>query len=268
MSDGELIVTAAIAPLNAEPRASSEQISQRLAGHRLILVQECGPWLRVRGSDGYEGWVHVGYVRRLDEGARRGRLSNVGGWQTGTGAEGDRVSLGCVVRDAGGHRRPLPLGAVLTDDVVIVEGIALPRLDLASRFPRAGAAIARTARECFEGTPYQWGGVTPWGADCSGLVQTCFALHGVDLPRDAWQQAECGRDVDPDPAAFQAADLLFFAERPDARVSHVGIALGPGEMVHLALGRGGFAIERLDRRDDPYVAALADRMRAARRLEL
>jgi len=149
---------------------------------------------------------------------------------------------------------------------VVVEGVAVPRPELAARFPRTGAAIARTARECFEGTPYQWGGVTPWGADCSGLVQTCFALHGVDLPRDAWQQAECGRDTETDPGAFQAADLLFFAERPDARVSHVAIALGPGEMVHLALGRGGFAIDGLASTDDPYVARLLATYRFARRM--
>ena len=62
--------------------------------------------------------------------------------------------------------------------------------------PRARALPARRGRDrrdgrrSFAGTPYQWGGVTPWGADCSGLVQTVFWLHGVTLPRDAWQQAE------------------------------------------------------------------------------
>ena len=260
MTDTELIVTAAVAPLNAEPRASSVQVSQRLAGHRLVLVEECAPWLRVHGSDGYAGWVHTGYVRRVDESA--GRAAE------GARAEGGRVSLGCIIRDARGHRRPLPLGAILADTDVVEGGAAIQRADLASRFPRVGVAIARTAREFFEGTPYQWGGITPWGADCSGLVQTCFALHGLDLPRDAWQQAECGHDAGAELRALEPADLLFFSERPDAAISHVAIALGPAEMVHLALGRGGYAIERLDRREDPYVAALADRLRFVRRLEL
>ena len=99
-------------------------------------------------------------------------------------------------------------------------------------------------------------------------MQTSLRLHGVPLRRDAWQQAQLGRDAGLDLGALQAADLLFFSDRPEARISHVAIALGPGEIVHLALGRGGYATERLSERADPYVAALADRLRCVRRLDL
>ncbi len=256
MTSPEFVVTAAIAPLQAEPRAGSEQVSQRLAGHFLTLLEERGPWLRVRGSDDYEGWVHAGYVRRLAADVKRRQYDS------------GCVSLGCVIRDAEGRRRSLPLGALLAEGDAVERGTALPRAELISRFPRTGAAIACTAQEFFEGTPYQWGGITPWGADCSGLVQMCFGLHGVALPRDTWQQALLGRDLGTDLEALHAGDLLFFADRPDARISHVAIALGPAEIVHLALGRGGYATERLNRRDDPYVAALADRLRCARRMDL
>jgi cell wall-associated NlpC family hydrolase len=88
------------------------------------------------------------------------------------------------------------------------------------------------------------------------------------LPRDAWQQAELGSAVDDAEGHFdstEAGDLLFFTERPDRRPTHVGIALGQGEMVHLALGRGGYACERLHGRD-PYVAMLRERYLFARRL--
>jgi cell wall-associated NlpC family hydrolase len=111
-----------------------------------------------------------------------------------------------------------------------------------------------------------WGGVTPWGADCSGLVQSVFALHGLQLPRDAWQQAETGRDAGPDIGELRPADVLFFSDRPDRRITHVGIALGDCRMVHLALGRGGYAIERLDDRRDAYVDRLRDRFITARRM--
>jgi cell wall-associated NlpC family hydrolase len=118
-----------------------------------------------------------------------------------------------------------------------------------------------TAREAFVGTPYQWGGITPWGADCSGFVQTVYAVHGIQLPRDASQQALTGVDAD----GQTPGDLLFFSEQDDGRITHIAIALSGDEFVHVALGRGGHAIER--RHDpDPYVTALVSRFRFARRV--
>src|SRR5690349_16438550 len=133
-------------------------------------------------------------------------------------------------------------------------------------FPADASAVARTAIERFAGAPYQWGGVSPWGADCSGIVQTVFWLHGVLLPRDAWQQAEVGVDAGPDVRNWSAADLIFFSDRADRRITHVGIAAGERRMVHLALGRGGYAVERLNATDDPYVTSLMTRFVSARRV--
>lgn len=249
-----LVVTSAVAPLNGEPRAGSEQVSQTLAGHRLTPLEERAPWLRVRAADGYEGWVHEGYVRPLParEMARR--------WATG------RVSLGCVAYEIDGRRRALPLGAVLADDAFVEQGTALAPREMEARFPRTPGAITRSALELFEGASYEWGGITPWGADCSGLVQTVFGLHGERLPRDARQQAERGAPVAGGLGDLQAADLLFFSDREDGRITHVAIALDARRVVHLALGRGGYAVENLGDSEDPYVRGLVSRFRFARRL--
>ena len=179
-----------------------------------------------------------------------------------------RLSLGCRARGGdGGPAVAFPLGAWVPDEAELVDGRALERSELRKLFPRQPAAIVRTALELFAGTSYQWGGVTPWGADCSGLVQTAFRLHGVRLPRDAWQQALVGSDAGHgDPTALHAADLLFFSDREDRRITHVGISLGGAGMVHLALGRGGYAVERLDDGGDPYVAGLVKRFVGARRV--
>ena len=61
-----VIVRASIAPMHAEARVSSVQISQRLAGHRVTVLETQGDWLRVRGEDGYEGWMHRGYLDASD----------------------------------------------------------------------------------------------------------------------------------------------------------------------------------------------------------
>ena len=245
-----LIVSAAIAPLQAEPAASSAQVSQRLAGHRLTVLEEKEPWIRVRGHDAYEGWVHRGYVGA--DGAER--------------YQRQRTSLGCVARDPRGWSRPLPLGALVPDDAVLESGEAIDAAGLPRRFPRDADAITQSALRFYAGTPYQWGGITPWGADCSGLVQVVFGLHGVALPRDSSQQARVGEALDVGPDALAPADLLFFSDRPDRRITHVAISLGGPRLVHLALGRGGYRVEDVNDIADPYVKALVGRYLFARRV--
>ena len=243
-------VRAAVMPLHVEPRVSSPQTSQRLAGHVLAVLERRDDWLRVRGGDGYEGWAHRGYL--AESGSAPG--------------ERQLLSLGCTTARPGGAARLLPLGAWVDPEERVVSGETVPAHEMAARFPRDRDAICRTAVARFAGTSYQWGGITPWGADCSGLVQTAFWLHGVRVPRDAWQQALEGEDAGSDPLALQPADLLFFSDRDDGRITHVGIALGQRRMVHLALGRGGYAVERLDDGRDEYVVKLRGRFRGARRL--
>jgi hypothetical protein len=232
-------VRSAVAPLLSEARISSSVTSQLVHGDVVQLVDGRGDWLRVRGRDDYEGWLHVGYLAPCVGTETR--------WP---------LSLGCTVRDAAGAERALPLGAHLAPGMEVVSGQAIAADERATRFPRQADAIVDSALVLFSGTSYLWGGVTPWGVDCSGLVQRVFALHGVTLPRDAWQQADATPAVATDATAAHApADLLFFSDRDDRRITHVGIATGDGRMVHSALLRGGTAVERLDA-TDAYVARL------------
>lgn len=162
-----------------------------------------------------------------------------------TGTEASwRISLGCVTRDAHGQQQALPLGARVSPGHEVIEGLAIEPAARAPQFPRERDAIVRSARALFNGASYLWGGVTPWGVDCSGFVQRIFALHGVPLRRDAWQQAEDTVLVTDDVSAPHApGDLLFFSDRDDQRVTHVGIATGSGGMIHSSLARGGIAVE-------------------------
>jgi gamma-D-glutamyl-L-lysine dipeptidyl-peptidase len=249
----EATVRTPIAPMHSEPRIASQMISQQIAGHRVDVLEDEGDWLRARGADGYDGWMHSGFLARAPQStARQSR-------QTA------RISLGCVTSTSTGDRRALPLRAILAPDEVLKSGEVIDANRLAERFPLEAVTITRTALEYFSGTSYLWGGVTPWGADCSGLVQSTFALHGIRLPRDAWQQAELGADAGRDIGELTPADVLFFSERPDKRVTHVGISLGDRRMVHLALGRGGYCVEKLGDRSDSYVDRLRERFLFARR---
>lgn len=254
MSTEFVVARTPLAPLAGEPRASSTQISQILHGHRAAVLARDGKWLRVRGGDDYEGWIHQGYVEPCD---------SLSGADWGWNSEGE-MSLGCSIRDDRGATLDLPLGALIGP----ARRISGRSLDLAHRretFPKDAEAVVASAMGLFQGTYYQWGGVSPWGTDCSGLVQSAFALHGVRLPRDAWQQASVGEDVAGGLDAMKPADLLFFSDRDDGRITHVALATGSSSIVHAALGRGGYSLERLDSSDE-YSRELAGRFRFARRV--
>ena len=250
----DAVIRTPIAPMHAEPRVASPMISQQLGGHDVRILEQDGEWFCVRGADEYDGWVHGGFVLRGPDAAAT------------AGQQYVRISLGCVVENSLGMRRSLPLRARLAPDEMPVWGDAVEEARRSDRYPLSPEAITYSAQEFFGSTSYLWGGVTPWGADCSGLVQSVFALHGRQLPRDAWQQAELGTDAGRDIGELRPGDLLFFSDREDRRVTHVGIALGGAKMVHLALSRGGYAVERLGDRGDPIVEMLRNRFLFAKRL--
>lgn len=258
---GHAFVRSPIAPLHAEPRASAEQVSQRLAGHPLYVLAREGAWVRVRGLDDHEGWVHEGMLMRV---ADDDVVVPADDGQDFVLTYVPRVSLGVVVRSERHGARALPIGAWLDLDEEVEQGQIVPLNHLHDAFPMAPDAIAQSAVEWFEGASYQWGGITPWGCDCSGFVQTLYGLHGVTLPRDARDMAAVGDPVERD--AVEPADLLFFSDRDDRVATHVGIALAGHRMAHVALGRGGYAVEWLGDTEDPYVRALDASFVAARRV--
>lgn len=116
------------------------------------------------------------------------------------------------------------------------------------------AVIASAWR--LRGVPYLWGGMSSKGVDCSGLVRICFLMNDILLPRNASEQVFCGEEIEvsrPDiigktqeevkdgynrNIAEEAirnlgrGDLVFFGDTETGSITHVGIYLGGGEMIH------------------------------------
>ncbi|MFN2636366.1 MAG: C40 family peptidase [Gemmatimonadaceae bacterium] len=247
---------AAIAPMLCEPDVRTTQVSQLLHGHIAQVVERRGLWLNVKGADDYCGWVHQGYVVTIPDPVPPPQ-------QTGWG-DPRPLSLGCTVRDEHGATRKLPLGAIITDGQERFGGLAMTLEERRHSFPPAPDSITASAMTFFEGTSYEWGGVTPWGCDCSGLISSSFHLHGLSVPRDAWMQAMTGSELDG-MTDLKPADLLFFSDEPEGKITHVAMSLGGTRVVHLALGRGGYAVDDL-RAGDEYTTLLMRRFRFARRV--
>jgi hypothetical protein len=84
-------------------------------------------------------------------------------------------------------------------------------------------------------SPYLWGGRSPWGIDCSGLTQIAFKICGIKLPRNSYQQAECGKPV-ADLKRSKKGDLAFFTKGSPVEITHTGILLEQDRIIH-ASGR-------------------------------
>jgi len=235
-----VVVVAALAPVMASPSVRAELVTQLVMGETALLRERQGDWFAIRSDvDGYEGWINCGYLRELTP-------ADAAAWQTNASAfsGGARIAVG---RDL--VLAPLRARLQLEDALVTLpDGRAGRLLDGAVRSVVDTVAAARAASpdawalEHFCGAYYLWGGVTPLGVDCSGLVQTTFLLRGVTLPRDSSAQAGAGGHIALNET--RPGDLLFFrSESGSDTITHVALAAPADSIVHSTISCGGVVHE-------------------------
>ena len=225
-----MVVNSAVANVYREPAFGAEVVTQAILGEQTQVLDREGKWYRVRQWDDYEGWLYYFYLSR----------------NSGYRIEVDSLTVTVAVAPI--RREPDQTAPVVREAVF---GCRLPVLDRRDSWVRvalpdgvtgwvepmaelpAGSRrerVIQVARQ-FLGVPYFWGGKTPKGFDCSGLVQTCFKAVGATLPRDSHDQHVFQQLPAIGWEQAQAGDLLFFSEREQS-VSHVAIATGNGGILH------------------------------------
>ena len=106
-----------------------------------------------------------------------------------------------------------------------------------------GKEIAKTVQN-YIGYPYVYGSAGPRAFDCSGLTSYVYKQYGLSLPRSSNSQGSVGAYVDK--TNLREGDLVFFSNRSDRRINHVGIYIGNNEFVHASTSVRGVVRDNLN----------------------
>ncbi len=224
------ICTLSVIPVRVRPDDASEMISQVLFGESFEILSHNRQWVQIRTHyDQYEGWIDEKQFESISSSWLKSARAN--------SAVSLELAQTVISRD---EKIPVLFGSTLPhfDGMnfkigkrnFIYNGQAHnPALN---HFDKE--AVLQKLANKFLNAPYLWGGRSPFGVDCSGLVQALFKAIGLSLPRDAYQQAELGQSINFSEEAG-LGDLAFF-ENSEGKIAHVGLLLSSNQILH-AYGR-------------------------------
>jgi gamma-D-glutamyl-L-lysine dipeptidyl-peptidase len=218
-----------IVPVRGEAADKAELVTQLFFGehYEVLSTSKDKKWLRIRiHFDQYEGWIdtkqhhsitkeHFEYINRADF----------------------KITTD-ITTSILYNKNPL---AIVMGSIIPISGSELFKMEEQFAFngesksmgQKRDAEFLRLTAQKYLNAPYQWGGKSPFGIDCSGFMQMVFKINGYKLFRDANQQVKQGKAVQAKDA--EPGDLAFFKNKEE-KVTHVGMIL-PGDKIIHASGK-------------------------------
>lgn len=258
-----------VVPVRETISHRSEMVSQLLFGELCAIVDQYQEWYKIRVQfDNYEGWVCKKQLRVIDE-----KLYNkIANQSVKTYVNAPSA----FVRSENGEI-PVVLGSSLP---LFEDGKPEQTKAQRSQFQIDNEIWTLEGGEDYQcskqtperigfwalkymKTPYLWGGRSPFGIDCSGLVQNVFRMCGYVLPRDSTKQAEKGQVVNLISEA-KPGDLMFF-DNAEGQINHVGILLASNRIIHAS---GEVRMDKVDQQGifNENLGAYTHQLRLIKRL--
>jgi hypothetical protein len=229
-----------IIPVRTEPGETSEMCTQVLFGEHYSILDENKKWCKIKlAFDGYEGWIDQKMVCEISEKVY---------WQMSEQQMIVTTNPFNIVQPEKGY-----------SNFLIVAGSSLPFYKASNNSFRIGedtysiqgeriSPVRKNVRNIlienalkYFNSPYLWGGRSPFGVDCSGFAQILYKMAGLQIPRDAAQQAVIGENITFVEEALPG-DLAFF-DNEDGKIVHVGIIWEKNKIIHSS---GKVRIDNID----------------------
>ena len=180
------VVTLSIVPVRSQPSDKSEMVTQLLFGELVVINRKFEQWLNIRiVYDNYEGWIDAKQINKIDEEEFNQLKNSEAGYVT------DVVDV--IENSDSGRMIPVVLGSKIyanenQEFTLGGEKFIFSGIPAFSGLKATWPGVLETAM-LFINAPYLWGGKTPFGIDCSGFTQMVYKINGIQIQRDASQQA-------------------------------------------------------------------------------
>jgi cell wall-associated NlpC family hydrolase len=206
-----------IVPVRANHSDTSEIVTQLIFGERITVIEEYLQWRKIHiEHDGYEGWIDSKQCSIVEESYFSTMKTTV-------------VQDNSITIKSERGPQTIVKGSYLNNLKKSSFELAGITYSLESKLDHNSERTIESVAKDYLNAPYLWGGRTPFGIDCSGFTQIVFRFFNVSLKRDASQQIHQGEVISYD--RIEQDDVVFF-ENAKGNITHVGIYLGDGKIIH------------------------------------
>ena len=231
------IINVSVAPIRDRSSHTAQMVDQAIMGNWVKILVENEDWYLCQTHYNYVGWItksaihkcNINFISDWNKNAKH-RIKTLNSIiYSEPNISSIRISDGVL-----NNRLYITKDLVDWNEVILPDGrvgfiqkknieLVIKDKDLTDQ-----SSIVISNALSMKGVPYLWGGNSSKGNDCSGFTQTVYMASGIQLPRDARQQAKVGKLIIDDKR--KEGDLLFFGTGD--RITHVGISMGGDKFIH------------------------------------